>query len=552
MEILTGSTEVTVNKSHFSSVGRDQINYYTTHQHSVQARWRRENLPWLEEFNEVKQGNILKDKDIGEPWLLCSREGSAEAAIYTAKIIQFGAERFTVKAYSGGRKAKKKWRRDFLKCSNDWRRDIPLFGYNKSSVPLLIFHGELIPIAHIVGNGLGIVGNLYIEFLRLTLGCLQNEIWIDLAKGKLCYGPAGPKYQFLTGDYSGVMVPSDVEFLKEDIVVRYLFNAKYDHGLFWVLDYSSKIVFTKEIPSSSYPQIISSLTNSTIAFYRNVHWWSWKGCLKKWKEMGGGMTRFCLDDDQRLIWAESNAETFSWLSQGLSVFHTHGIGLNEDLSSYELVYPHFKLTGTLQRSRFKQQRRQLCDPIYLFLLPSPSPPRHFYFWSHDPIGRIPLSRDRCTYLGLPFKLSLDIEWFRQSWHTEIYRIMHEYQCARGFHPLTTDFARFLRLPIFKVALPEDRFEELEKGSSKIPAASEDLPLPMAKNAHVDSEGSYDIGAEAPESTSTSSHSDFINTTQTEDSASTQQAGTMCSLLGVLFSSFTFEAVEDSGIPAVAI
>ncbi|KAF9262420.1 hypothetical protein L218DRAFT_404078 [Marasmius fiardii PR-910] len=168
VEVFTGATGVTVNNSHFSNVGRDQYNGCTIHQDLARARGRREfreNLPRLEEYSEVKQGNIIKDKDIGEPWLLCSRGETTEAAVYTAKIIPFSNESFTVKAYSGGPKVRKKWRRDFLKCSNDWLRDIPLFGHSKSSVPLLIFHGELIPFAHIKKE-LESVGNLYIEFLR--------------------------------------------------------------------------------------------------------------------------------------------------------------------------------------------------------------------------------------------------------------------------------------------------------------------------------------------------------------------------------------------------
>ncbi|KAF9252432.1 hypothetical protein L218DRAFT_729930 [Marasmius fiardii PR-910] len=168
MEVLANATKVTISKSPFSNVGRDQYSGCTIHQHLARARGGRgirENLPRLEEFNEVKQGSIIKDKDIGEPWLLCSSGETIETAIYTAMIIPFGSEMFTVRAYNGGRKARKKWRGDFLKCSNDWRRDIPLFGYSKSSVPLLIFHGELVPIVHIE-KGLGDVGHLCLEFMR--------------------------------------------------------------------------------------------------------------------------------------------------------------------------------------------------------------------------------------------------------------------------------------------------------------------------------------------------------------------------------------------------
>ncbi|KAF9255536.1 hypothetical protein L218DRAFT_937546, partial [Marasmius fiardii PR-910] len=58
---------------------------------------------------------------------------------------------------------------------------------------------------------------------------------------------------------------------------------------------------------------------------------------------------------------------YSWLSQALSVFHAHDIQLDEDLSQYTLVYPCFRLHGTLERSKSKQQWHQLCDLIYFFL-----------------------------------------------------------------------------------------------------------------------------------------------------------------------------------------
>ncbi|KAF9262416.1 hypothetical protein L218DRAFT_826365, partial [Marasmius fiardii PR-910] len=89
-------------------------------------------------------------------------------------------------------------------------------------------------------------------------------------------------------------------------------------------------------------------------------------------------------------------------------------------------------------------------PIYLFLLPSPSPTRRFYFWSHDPLGQIPLLRDMCKYLCLPFKLSIEINFYRESWPLEVYKTIREYQIARGFDPITMDFARFGGLPIFEV------------------------------------------------------------------------------------------------------
>ncbi|KAF9261522.1 hypothetical protein L218DRAFT_838262, partial [Marasmius fiardii PR-910] len=82
--------------------------------------------------------------------------------------------------------------------------------------------------------------------------------------------------------------------------------------------------------------------------------------------------------------------------------------------------------------------------------PYPSLDRHFYFWSHDPTGRNPLSLDMCNYLGLPFKLSLNVYYIQDTWPTKIYKVLHDYQVSRGFDPQTTDFAQFMGYSTWEV------------------------------------------------------------------------------------------------------
>ncbi|KAF9254224.1 hypothetical protein L218DRAFT_818144, partial [Marasmius fiardii PR-910] len=79
---------------------------------------------------------------------------------------------------------------------------------------------------------------------------------------------------------------------------------------------------------------------------------------------------------------------------------------------------------------------------------------HFYFWSHEPSGQNPLSPDMCKYLGLPFRLSMELEYCEYSWPTRIYKALHDYQIARGFDPKTTMFAQFLGFPIFNIVSSE--------------------------------------------------------------------------------------------------
>ncbi|KAF9262412.1 hypothetical protein L218DRAFT_403507 [Marasmius fiardii PR-910] len=165
-----------------------------------------------------------------------------------------------------------------------------------------------------------------------------------------------------------------------------------------------------------------------------------------------------------------------------------------------------------------------AKPTYLFLLPSPSPTRHFYFWSHDPFGRIPLSRDRCKYLGLPFELSIQVEYYRHSWPTEVYKTILEYQIARGFDPITTDFARSRGSPMFKVVPPENRFQEV---------VEEDIQIKGSTNTSV-----------SPVSA--------VDSIQSTRPTPTQPVGMMRALLGALICPLTLETVEESGISALAI
>ncbi|KAF9262396.1 hypothetical protein L218DRAFT_402293 [Marasmius fiardii PR-910] len=472
MQYFPHASKVRIGIGNFSAVeGAQTNNYYT-----INERRRRvgENLPLLDQFKEIMLGDIIKDRDIGEPWLLSSRHerlDPVETALYTAKIINFGDTKFTVKAYTGGRKAKKtlkkKWRRDFLSCSNDWRRDIPLFGYNQSSIPLLIFHGDLIPIAHIDAQIPGDVVRLYFAMLRDVLGCSSlNQLWLNSATGRFCCGPVGPKCWDWVGTYNEITIPLDAEFLREDVFHQYFSGMKQDWEFLLVLGNSGHIEDFKDIPSMHYPQVISSSTNSTIAFIQNVRWMSAKDSLEREGEMSDGMTRFCLTDNQHHIHIVNADETCPWLSQALSVFHAHGISLDEDLSRYKLIRPLLKLTGSLQRSKLKQQQCQLYGkkPIYLFVKPFPSSNEPFYFWSHDPTGQNPFSLDMCKYMGLPFKLALKAGVRQRSWPTKIYKLLHDYQISRGFDPRTLDFAQHIGYPMFEAVPPESQFQEIEKES----------------------------------------------------------------------------------------
>ncbi|KAF9259156.1 hypothetical protein L218DRAFT_990162 [Marasmius fiardii PR-910] len=337
-EMLNHASEVTIYGSSFSNIGRDQYRHCTVQQqifvHPPQKKDLniRMDLPELDQFTEVKRGDIHRySSDV----FYCSRwedEDDIEAAVYHAELNMVGSfaqKKFTVKTYRG-QNAMEEWRRDFLSCSADWCRDIPLFGYNRSSIPLLIFCGELIPVAHIQFDA-GVpkmLGREYFSALSKTLDCDVDEMWMDTVKGKFCRGPAGPGFRSRPIFCFFTPPPADVEFLKEE-------------------------------------------------------WSEWYGFNER--EVTCGRTR-------------------------------------------------------------------------------PFSIQCFYFWSHDPTGQNPLSWSMCKYLGLPFKLSLQVIYKQYTWPTEVYKILHDYQIARGFDPRTTDFARSMGYQPWEVEPLETRFQELNKDS----------------------------------------------------------------------------------------
>ncbi|KAG7090028.1 hypothetical protein E1B28_011649 [Marasmius oreades] len=347
-------------------------------------------------------------------------------------------------------------------------REIPLFGYNKSSVPSLILCGELVPFAQMEPR-MGSVGLFYIQLLRNSLGCTINELWMDPTQGRFCRGPIGPKcWDWPKRDFS-VIVPSDVEFLKEDVITRYFASKQNDPALLYTLTYSCHYErLDGDIPAT---YVISGLTDSAIAFVENVRWESWEGCLDRRRRMRDGTRRFRLRDGRKIA-VDSFSERTAWLAQALSVFHAHNISLDEAFST-TLVFPRLELTGTLQKSKHKRQRRQVSPPIYLIVLPSPYP---LYHWSLDPAGQTPpLSPEMCKYFGLPFKLFLKVSPGQCSWPTKVYKLIHDYQIARNFDPKTSDFARSLGYPIFTVIPAENRFQEIVEEHPNMPTDSEPVP-----------------------------------------------------------------------------
>ncbi|KAF9259475.1 hypothetical protein L218DRAFT_1003822 [Marasmius fiardii PR-910] len=456
MEVLTGASRTRISKCNFSNIGGNQNNYYYTIHKEQQKSSVNKDPPGLSEYTEVKRGDIYKDKDICYSWRLCSSgKDGTEGAVYTAELNiagSFGLKKFTVKTYCG-KNALEEWRRDFLRCSTDWRGNVPLFGY------------KLVPLAHIEDQ-LTYAGLYYISLMRADLGCASNELWADPTKGKFCGGPAGPKCSRQYYDYKVPSIPLDMELVKGDVVNRYFASMKYDRWFLNGLSFGGNCKHVRDTPATNFPQVTTDSGNP-IAFSQKIQWICFKDSFGDPQIISHAVKSYPLIDNNHHLEVVSGGAAASWLSQALNIFCSHNISLDEDLSIYKFSYSTFVLSGTLQRSKLKRKRRQLCAPIYFIIaLSPPSTLLHccstslLHTWSLDQAGQIPLGPDMCKYLGLPYKLSLKTAHFSISWPTKVYKAIQDYQIDRQFDPKSVDFAHFLGYTLFNTVVAENRLQEL--------------------------------------------------------------------------------------------
>ncbi|KAG7097836.1 hypothetical protein E1B28_005154 [Marasmius oreades] len=480
------------------SIGQGTFNAVTGNQtnHIYNGMVQQKKHTIYDEFYEIKLGGVHRIRDIHcenypRRWDIGIREWYEERrlrvdrTICAAEIRGEQGSRFTVVSYSGPEKDKA-WKEDFQlvsKATNTTK--MQLFGINRSSVPLLIFYGELVPLAH-VWDRVGLLGQSYANTLSYdVLDCAApSEMWIDPAQGTLIRGVEGPNrylYHPNLSESSVETLPpllSSVELLlDEDVCFRYLsrfpFDKEFDRRVIEVLYFTSENGWRSRIVHHEKPYVLSSTTNSIIAVGSgsHVYWTGFSGfeCLEDQVLMPDGRTRFTLINEATnlILCSDILGDKRVWLSQASSIFDRLGISLNDDLSSYKLILPDIELRGSIEGS----QRRSEDQPIYLFLhqLHSISPPLEvgsvvsIHTWSHDKNGQIAIPRHHYKDLGLPTELSVkEFTSYPCSWPSETYKSIHKWQIARGFDPTTIDFTRYLRYPIYEVQQESGsaRFEEV--------------------------------------------------------------------------------------------
>ncbi|KAG7097631.1 hypothetical protein E1B28_004963 [Marasmius oreades] len=442
-----------------------------------------------DEFPEIRRGLIrrLRDfhrEDLSMRWNYklerSDVEFRVEKTISTAEIYG-DSSRFTVVAYKG-QDAEKAWKKDFQRFSEVTdSTNMQLFGINRSSVPLLLFHGELVPLSHF-WERLGFFGRSYVTTLGWRMGCERSQMWMDPQQGTLIRGLEGPGHKPRHyGWLSFRPLQSTVEFLEDDVCLRHLSRRPlikgFDLDVIAVLHLAS--VVKREIPpATNRPYVVSSLTSSPIAIGSGV--WTDDDCyFDSGVVMPDGRTsRFNLTGREGSFSLRPDPcdDNCAWLSQAWSVYHELGVSSNQDLSQFKLIQPAIWLNGLIEESAVKRQRRLEGPPIYFFLHPfrlftplEPGSAVCIHTWSFDENGRTSIPHAYCHYLGLPTKLRVErITCYEHSYSTETYKYIREWQVARGFNPSTTDFTRYMGYPIYKVVPPEPvRFEELTTGGESL-------------------------------------------------------------------------------------
>ncbi|KAL0568104.1 hypothetical protein V5O48_013887 [Marasmius crinis-equi] len=481
--------------ANFSTVHGDQIIHYNAE--AKKGRFivgTEEEEAEYSEFSEVKRGDVIASRNVYRNSSWCFDEEQwkwveYEQTVVTGKVRVGGmVSKCTVASYSGegaeevfGRGGKKTFDgsvelgesdgvlRQVLDSQRPRRcpENAQLVATNLSRIPMLVLTGDLVPMAHLADQ-VGDLGQRYLVSLAGQMGCRWDySLWMDTSRGVFCRGPQGP---FWLGSRLELdNLPLDAELVKEDVLARYLSSRLGDRGVVeWL---SRNWNYDPSRVKVNRPTFISTLDDTILAVGGGVWREGRKSCLGKREELANGMTRFTLRHNQRCLWLKSDEEEAKrdWFAQAPSIFHAHGIALEDDLRKYKLVVPWW-LGGKLSNSKAKRRRRRKCSPIYLFLSEA-------IFWSFDQDGQTPIPTDLCHHLGLPPSLSPHTRG--RAWSTLDYKMLQEYQIGRKFDPTTTDFAQYNHHHIYDVVkdrLPS-RFEEMN--DSDLPESAS-APQPEAR------------------------------------------------------------------------
>ncbi|KAK1217685.1 hypothetical protein PQX77_019654 [Marasmius sp. AFHP31] len=449
------------------------------------------------QFRNVRQGDFCRLRDIGInryldcPHILqkhrCSnqcqrKKWKVDRAICLAEVDGSPGKVYTAVSYSGP-DARKAFEEDFQMYSRALTSQVAqIYAIDLGSVPSLLLRNELVPLAHFEER-LSLFIRLYLHILFWQWKCKAEEVWIDSVRGVICHGPAGPDtrmHMWLRDDNMRLgNLPSTVEFLQEDAVLRFFASRKSREVDWMFIEWMGSLYpdYMPELVNPNAAEVISTLSNTPIAIAAcHDQTWDSLGDLLERTLLENGLCRFRLGNGKwfELVWGLDARD--AWLLQAWSVFHALGITVKDNLEAFVLTIPRIELSGSPSRLKAKQQRR-LQQSIYLFVRPfprgylAPNDKRWFqyqtsslHYWSFREDGDSPLSHETCHYLGLPTALRLTCLFLSSSWTTHAYKTIYGYQQLRGFDPTTVHLAQHIEAYhfVFQPVNDSIRFEELHE------------------------------------------------------------------------------------------
>uniref|UniRef100_A0A0W0F003 Uncharacterized protein n=1 Tax=Moniliophthora roreri TaxID=221103 RepID=A0A0W0F003_MONRR len=433
--------------SRFSIKGKNSFNHVHGDQTIINLKTR-EVKPnrQPQKFECIKRGHVISIEDLGIiDWNWIWQNGKivgrhkAQKMICTVELVD-RQSKYTAMIYEG-EDARTLWEEDFRRLSRTKNPGtFQLFGINQSAIPALIFHHELIPLAHFYTGSFWM--SVYIEYLRQNIQCRYEHLWMNTTTGVLFSGPVGPGAQlFILGADKSIVVPPTVDMLKDDISLRFFSKSgsSVDNSVLECAVYGLKPAFpdnlflqTAENYRSRSKDADHPDWSSTMPYYLRGLWWNQldhllmdvigrlrfdtvyspsmeavarrpqeAGSLWRWVRMGGlvdrteldgGLIRFKLDPVQgerihlraEYDWLRFQKE---WLLQSSRVFDI--LDVTEGKEKFFIIYPHnlflqstqcFPMPPSLHNHEHPIEETP-SKPVYLFLHPLPTTISEFISWT---------------------------------------------------------------------------------------------------------------------------------------------------------------------------
>ncbi|KAF5348750.1 hypothetical protein D9757_014132 [Collybiopsis confluens] len=454
VESFSHSSRVTIqDQATINTIGRDQIITNNIYYSFEQAHDTKEDDGDEDEYDYIKRGHIRAIRELGRD-IWSEHRGNGEWVVtasrhYHTALIHGTKTKWTMFTYHGPG-AHTKWKQDFLQYAhsksvslspNTWQ----LFGINKSTVPALLFHSELLPAGYVLFNGPDFWMSLYESVFN---------VWFDTHRNCLCDGPM-LKHDW-SNDYTNYLMPGFQKWGNKKIqlspnlnVIKQTSSAKsfahlYQFGFhlldnlvlnvamglakqYWIYPNESegesrrKFRFDTVYAGSRNPQPLVRLPASTIRF----RWYS-EECIAQ--DMEGKLTR-----------VDFRGAHYTGRGQAVIYLNSPGvIPLDQTswmiwLSQLSRVFDHLNIPMHDRDELFKYSEETLAAWAQ----------EESYYWSCDNNGKTPIPKDQWKTLGLPYPNVNSNGFLGHTASSYIYSALQEWQTARGFHSEMDEYAKSL-------------------------------------------------------------------------------------------------------------